>query len=164
MNCKINSEKETIEQEIKKVQELIKKVKKERRRKIDTSYFHEAIIENYCKCKFNKEFIETLKNEVVLGNLDKNTYKKIKKFKIKHIYSITVDELLKSTKKEWNEFLKILDVVNNYWNEFILSKEKKKLCHYTDCYKEMAIEKFCKKCASSNPIEAIYCNHCGEKL
>lgn len=162
------SEKEKVEKEIEKVKELIEKVKEERKKTIENSYFKKAITEHSKEygwvCKFNKDFIHILKNEMILSNLDKKIYKKLKNFKYRTSYSRIVSKIIEYKKEEWKEFLEILEVVNKYWNNFILSKEKKELCRYTDCYKELATEKFCEKCASSNPIEAVYCNHCGEQL
>lgn len=82
----------------------------------------------------------------------------------KNPFDFKSKELIKTSRDDWNKIEEAFLLIEKYADEYILNTYQKKLCFLTDCYKKLATEKFCKKCASSNPIEAIYCNHCGEKL
>lgn len=82
----------------------------------------------------------------------------------KNPFDFKSKELIKTSRDDWNKIEEAFLLIEKHADEYILNTYQKKLCFLTDCYKKLATEKFCKKCASSNPIEAIYCNHCGEKL
>jgi predicted Zn-ribbon and HTH transcriptional regulator len=154
-----NPNTKTKKSEILTIKEKIQKLKRDRNTRIDKSHIetllHDVKMTNGYKHKFIKKFIDYLKHE----NLDDILIKQIKKFKVRK-YNVT-NHLVELDKENWDNFEEILLIVEEHYNSFKLYEQKKKLCHYTDWYKEMATEKTCPKCKSVNLIEAKYCNMCG---
>lgn len=152
-------------EEIQKVKKLIYKEKEKRKKRIRESYFEKAFkykYENDKKWRIKKEVFNFLKT---VEKINKETLKKIKKFRIRTNEYVHL-EIFKValSKKEWYNFEEILCIIDEYYPKFELYKEKKELCRLTDCYKKLATEKVCSECGSTNPIKAIYCNQCGAKI
>jgi len=164
-----------IKKEIRKEKELIEKIKNKRKEKIKESNFRNLLDEkwhdflNKRKWKFDTHHI-TFLDFLEDNNINKNIIKTIRKFKYKkkegyndasrYLYEL-VDNY---SNEEWKKFEKLLEIIEEYYPKFQLYEAKKELCYYTDCYKKLATEKFCNKCSSNNPLEAIFCNMCGNKL
>lgn len=151
----------SIDKKIENVKYLIEKVKDERRKRIENSHIS-LIMEdrgyNRYRYRFTKKFVAYMNDQAI----EKKMKKRIKNFVIGT--NNWKKFLVRLDKEEWELFSEMLVLVEHNYDKFVLNEEKKKLCYYTDCYKELSTEETCPKCKTTNPKEAVYCNSCGSRM